>query len=55
MIFRLLDDDDDDDDDDNELFDERRLPLFPAGTTVRDLQHRKSLTHRKQDLNLLRT
>ena len=27
--------------------------LFPGGTIVRDSQHRKSLTHRGQGLNLL--
>ena len=37
------------------LTDERRLALFPAGTTVRDPHHRESLTRRKQDLNLCRT
>ena len=29
------------------LTDERRLALFPAGTTARDPHHRKSLTCRK--------
>ena len=37
------------------LTDERRLVLFPAGTIVRDPNHRQSLTRREQDLNLHRT
>ena len=37
------------------LTDERHLALFPAGTFVRDLHHRKSPTRREQDLNLGRT
>ena len=37
------------------LTDERRLALFPAGTTVRDPHHRESPTRREQDLNLRRT
>ena len=37
------------------LTDERRLALFPAGTTVRDPHHGESLTHHEQDLNLCRT
>ena len=31
------------------LTDERRVALFSAGTIVRDLHHRESLTHYKQD------
>ena len=37
------------------LTDKRHLALFPAGTIARDRHHRKSLTCRKQDLNLHRT
>ena len=36
------------------LTNERRLALFPAGTIVRDPHNRKSLTRRKQGLNLRR-
>ena len=32
------------------LTDERRLALFPAGTTARDPDHRESLTRREQGL-----
>ena len=55
------DNDDDDSDDDDEFFfvvwltDERRLDLFPAGTTVRDPHHRESPTRRQQGLKLRRT
>ena len=48
----------DDDDEDDELFLWYGWPmkgiyaLFPAETIVRDSHHRKSSTHRKQDLNL---
>ena len=31
---------------------ERRLDLFPAGTTARDPHHRESPTSYEQDLNL---
>ena len=31
-----------------QLTDERRLALFPAGTTVRDPHHRESPTRREQ-------
>ena len=34
---------------------ERRVTLIPAETIVRDSHHRKSLTRRKQDLNLRTT
>ena len=37
------------------LTDEKRLALFPAGTIVRDPQHRESTTRREQDSNLRRT
>ena len=37
------------------LTDERRLALFPAGTTVRDPHHRESPTRREQGLNLRKT
>ena len=37
------------------LTDERRLALFPAGTTVRYPHRRESPTRREQDLNLRRT
>ena len=37
------------------LTDERRLALFPAGTTVSDPHHRESPTRREQDMNLRRT
>ena len=37
------------------LTEEKRLALFPAGTTIKDPHHRKSPTRRKQDLNLRRT
>ena len=36
------------------LIDERRLALFPAGTIVRDPQHREILTRREQGLSLRR-
>ena len=36
------------------LTDERHLVLFPAGTIVRDPNHRKSPTRHEQDLNLRR-
>ena len=36
------------------LTDERRLVLFPAGTTVKDSHYRKSTTRREQNLNLRR-
>ena len=36
----------------DELTNERRLTLFPAGTIVRDPHHRQPLTRREQDLNL---
>ena len=47
------------DDDDDEFFavwltDKRRLALFPAGTIVRDPNHRKSPTHCEQGLKLRR-
>ena len=35
--------------------DERRLALFPVGTTVRDPHHRESPTRRGRDMNLRRT
>ena len=34
------------------LTSERHLALFPAGTIVRDPQHRESPTRRKQDFDL---
>ena len=34
------------------LTDERRLALFPAGTIVRDPDHRESPTRREQVLSL---
>ena len=34
---------------------EKRIALFPAGTTVRDPHRRESPTRREQDLNLRRT
>ena len=37
------------------LTDEERLALFPAGTIVRDPNHRESPTHHQQGLNLHRT
>ena len=37
------------------LIEERRLALFPAGTIVRDPQHRKTSTRRDQGLKLRRT
>ena len=37
------------------LTNEKRLVLFPAGTIVRDPQHRESTTRREQGLNLRRT
>ena len=37
------------------LTDEKRLALFPAGTTVRNLHYCESPKFRKQDLNLRRT
>ena len=37
------------------LTDERRLALFPAGTIVRDPDHRESPTRREQGFNLRRT
>ena len=37
------------------LTDERCLALFPAGTIVRDLHHRKSPARREQGLSLPRT
>ena len=45
-----------DDDDDDEFFpvwltNKRRLALFPAGTIVRDPNHRESPTRREQGLN----
>ena len=36
------------------LTDERRLALFPAGTIVRDPDHRESPTRREQGLSLHR-
>ena len=38
-----------------QLTDERPLALFPAGTIVRDSQHRESPTRREQNFNLRRT
>ena len=40
---------------DEELIDETRLALFPAGTILRDFHHCKSPTSREHDLNLHRT
>ena len=37
------------------LTEERRLALFPAGTIVRDPQHRETSTRRDHGLNLRRT
>ena len=37
------------------LTDKRCLPLFPAGTTVRDPHHQKYATHCEQCLNLCKT
>ena len=44
----------DDDDDDDELFLWYGLASFAAGAIVRDPYHRKSLTHRQQNINLHR-
>ena len=48
---KMISNDDDDNDDDDDfvvwLTDEGRLALFPAGTIVRDPQHRESPTRRE--------